>query len=170
MLRRKAKSPGILLDSPWKLTSVCPNTKTRRKSISDFFRNNTWDHIQITFPHTTQHINIKITFNLGAKHKMLCQFPGSFLHFYFILDYGLPRWLGGKEPTCHCRRRKRSWCLGISPEEGNGNLLQCFCLEKSMDRGAWRATVRGVAKSQIRLSSQARAHTHTHTHTLYIGL
>ena len=32
-----------------------------------------------------------------------------------------------------------------------------------MDREAWRATVRGVAKSQTRLSN---SHTHTHTHTL----
>ena len=31
--------------------------------------------------------------------------------------------------------------------EGNGNLLQYSCLENSMDRGAWRATVHGVAES-----------------------
>ena len=31
--------------------------------------------------------------------------------------------------------------------EGNGNPLRYFCLENSMDRGAWRATVHGVAKS-----------------------
>ena len=29
---------------------------------------------------------------------------------------------------------------------GNGNTHECFRLENSMDRGAWRATVRGVAK------------------------
>ena len=34
---------------------------------------------------------------------------------------------------------------GGSPEEGNGNLLQYSCLENSMDRGAWWATVHGVA-------------------------
>ena len=39
-----------------------------------------------------------------------------------------------------------------SPEEGNGNLLQYSCLENPMDRGAWQATVHGVAKSQTRLS------------------
>ena len=33
-------------------------------------------------------------------------------------------------------------------EEGHGNPLQHSCLEKSMDRGAWQATVHGVAKSQ----------------------
>ena len=34
-----------------------------------------------------------------------------------------------------------------SPGAGNGNPLQYSCLENSMDRGAWRATVHGVVKS-----------------------
>ena len=38
--------------------------------------------------------------------------------------------------------------LGRFPGEGNGNLLQYFCLENSMDRGASWATVHGVTKSQ----------------------
>ena len=42
--------------------------------------------------------------------------------------------------------------LRRSPGEGNGNPLQYSCLEKSMDRGAWRATVYGVPKSQTQLS------------------
>ena len=36
---------------------------------------------------------------------------------------------------------------GRSLGEGNGNSLWHSCLEKSMDRGAWQATVHGVAKS-----------------------
>ena len=32
--------------------------------------------------------------------------------------------------------------------EGHGNTLQYSCLENSMDKGAWRATANGVAKSQ----------------------
>ena len=43
--------------------------------------------------------------------------------------------------------------LGISLGEGNGNPLQCSCLENLMDKGAWQATVHGVAKSQTRLSN-----------------
>ena len=39
-------------------------------------------------------------------------------------------------------------CIG----EGNGNPLQCPCLENPRDRGAWWATVHAVAKSQTRLS------------------
>ena len=42
---------------------------------------------------------------------------------------------------------------GRSPGEGNGNPLQYSCLENSRDRGAWRATVHGVAKSRTRLSN-----------------
>ena len=41
------------------------------------------------------------------------------------------------------------------PGEGNGYPLQYSCLENSMDRGAWWATVHGVAKSQTRLSHLA---------------
>ena len=41
--------------------------------------------------------------------------------------------------------------LGRSPGEGNGNPLQSSCLENHMDRGAWWATVHGVAKSQTQL-------------------
>ena len=42
--------------------------------------------------------------------------------------------------------------LGRSPEVGDGKPLQHSCLENPMDRGAWRAAVPGVAKSQTRLS------------------
>ena len=42
--------------------------------------------------------------------------------------------------------------LGRSPGEGNGNPLQYSCLENFMDRGTWRATVHGIAKSWTRLS------------------
>ena len=41
---------------------------------------------------------------------------------------------------------------GRSPGEGNGNPLQYSCLENTMDRGAWWATIHGVAKSRTRLS------------------
>ena len=37
------------------------------------------------------------------------------------------------------------------PERGNGNPLQFSCLENSMDRGTWWATVHVVANSQTRL-------------------
>ena len=42
--------------------------------------------------------------------------------------------------------------LGRSPAEGNGYPLRYSCLETSMDRGAYQATIHGVTKSQTRLS------------------
>ena len=41
---------------------------------------------------------------------------------------------------------------GKSPGEGNGNSLQYYCLENSMDGEAWWPTVHGVSKSQKRRS------------------
>ena len=38
--------------------------------------------------------------------------------------------------------------LGRSPEEGNVNPPQYSCLGNSKDRGTWRATVHGIARSQ----------------------
>ena len=46
------------------------------------------------------------------------------------------------------------------PGGGNGNPLQYSCLENYMDRGAWWATVHGVAE----LAMTECIHTHTHTH------
>ena len=46
---------------------------------------------------------------------------------------------------------------GGSPGGRNGNTLEFSCLENSMDRGAWQATVHEVTKSQTQLS------THTST-------
>ena len=42
--------------------------------------------------------------------------------------------------------------LGRSPGGGNDNPLQYSCLENPMARGAWRAAVHAVTKSQTRLS------------------
>ena len=47
----------------------------------------------------------------------------------------LPANAGGTRDTCLFPG------LGRSPGEGNGNPLQYSCLENSMDRGAWQATV-----------------------------
>ena len=47
----------------------------------------------------------------------------------------------------------QSLCWEVSPGEGNGFPLRYSCLENSTDRGAWWATVHGVAKSQTQLSN-----------------
>ena len=52
--------------------------------------------------------------------------------------------------------------------EGNGTPLQYCCLENSLDRGAWLATVHGVLKSQAWLRDWACTHTHTHTQRIQL--
>ena len=51
--------------------------------------------------------------------------------------------------------------LGRSSGGGHGSPLQCSCLKNSMDRGAWRATVHGVAKSWTRLKQLSMHDTDT---------
>ena len=64
---------------------------------------------------------------------------------------GFPAGTEVKELDCQCKRCKRrrfsSW-LGKYPGEGNGNPLQCSCLENARDGGAWWAAVYGVAQSR----------------------
>ena len=47
-------------------------------------------------------------------------------------------------------------CIG----EGNGNPLQCSCLENSRDRGAWWAAISGVAQSRTRLKRLSSSSSH----------
>ena len=61
---------------------------------------------------------------------------------------GFPCRSVGKESACIAGDLGLIPGLGRSSGEGNGNLLQYSCLGNSMDRGAWQATVYGVAKSQ----------------------
>ena len=60
--------------------------------------------------------------------------------------------LSGKESACSAGDSGLIPGSGRSPGEGSGNPLQYSCLENSTDRGAWWATVHGVAKSWTRLS------------------
>ena len=54
----------------------------------------------------------------------------------------------GKESACNAEDLGLIPGLERSAGEGNGYPLQYSCLENSMDRGAWRATVHGVGKSR----------------------
>ena len=64
---------------------------------------------------------------------------------------GFPGGSDRREPACNAGDPRSIRGLGRSPEEGRGNPLQYSRLENPMDRGAWRATVHGVAESQTRL-------------------
>ena len=59
-----------------------------------------------------------------------------------------PLWFRGKESVCNAGASgDMVQSLGRSLGGGHGNPLQSSCLENPMDRGAWRATVHGIAKS-----------------------
>ena len=65
---------------------------------------------------------------------------------------GFPSGSDNKESACNVGDLSLIPGLGRSPGEGHDNPVQYSCLEKSMDRGAWQATVCAVAKSQTKLS------------------
>ena len=66
---------------------------------------------------------------------------------------GLAWWLRGKTLPAGGEDAGLIPGSGRSLGVGNSNPLQYPCLENSMDRGAWQATIHGVAKSQTQLSN-----------------
>ena len=93
----------------------------------------------------------------------------SFLKMSFSpLDASLTEWPWSLLSCSQTAIRIASWrkrvdtvpCSGHrgyrSPGEGDGYPLWHCCLKNSMDSGAWRATVHGVAKCRTRLSANTR--------------
>ena len=71
---------------------------------------------------------------------------------------GFPDGSDSKDPICNAGDTGDAGLIpgsGRSAGGGNGNPLQYSCLENPMDRGAWRATVPRVTKSQTRLNIHA---------------
>ena len=66
-------------------------------------------------------------------HSIILSFPGG---------------SDGKESACNAEDPGSIPGLGKSPGKGNGNPLQYACLESSLDREAWWATVHGVTKNR----------------------
>ena len=68
------------------------------------------------------------------------------MYIYAPIYIGFPCGLDSKESTCNAGDLGLIPGLGRYPGEGNGNPLQYSCLENSMDRGAWWATVHGLQR------------------------
>ena len=68
---------------------------------------------------------------------------------------GFPDGPSGKEPACQCRRHKRCgfhlWVVRMPPGGGHATHFSILAWRIPMDRGAWQATVHGVANSWTRL-------------------
>ena len=75
-----------------------------------------------------------------------------YLSFGFVAFFphirGFPGGSDSKEFACNAGHPGLIPGSGRSPGEGNSNPLQYSCLENSMDRGSWQATVHSVTKSQ----------------------
>ena len=109
---------------------------------------------------------VAIFFSIGSSPTQGSNLTTVYFQNFFITQietlYPLPgtteRFLGfpdgsdGKESICNVGDLGSIPGLGRSPGEGNANPFQYSCLENSMDRGAWQATVYGVTKSQTGLS------------------
>ena len=70
----------------------------------------------------------------------------------FLWARGFPGGSDGKESTCNVGDLGSIPESGRSPGRGHGNPLQYSCLGNPMGRGAWQATVHGVAKNRTWLS------------------
>ena len=68
-------------------------------------------------------------------------------------EQGFPGDSGSKESASHAGDPGSVSASGRSPGEGNGNPLQYSRLRNSMDRGARRTTIHGIAKTHIELSN-----------------
>ena len=66
---------------------------------------------------------------------------------------GFPGGSVGKEAACNAGDLGLIPGSGRFPGKGNDYLLQYSCLENSMDKGVWQATVHGVSKRSTQLSN-----------------
>ena len=82
----------------------------------------------------------------GGSHFSPCVLLSG-LNFCWVTYKGFPWWLRWKGSACNARDPSSITGSGRSPGGRHSNPLQYSCLENHMDRGAWRATVHGVAKS-----------------------
>ena len=134
---------------------------------------------------------MKVVPKTNFKELWLCFLPVSHLMFISLLHFklifcewyeigvqfhsfaceysslmGLPQWLSSKEFTCSAGDTGDTGSIpGLerSSGGGHGNPLQYSCLKNLMARGAWKATVHGVAKSRTLLSYWAYIHVSQHT-------
>ena len=85
---------------------------------------------------------------------LLCHFQEIlWLHWAYVNNPQLPWWLSGKNSPPNARDTGLIPGSGRSPAEGNGNPVQCSCLENPMDSGTWRATADGIAKVRYDLAT-----------------
>ena len=106
--------------------------------------------------HKLRILNLKAEATLDNSSKkcinVILTWWDKFFVYQFYLQKGFPGGSDGKESACNVGDQGSIPGSGRSPGEGNGYPLEYSCLENPMNRGAWRATVHGVAKNQTWLN------------------
>ena len=102
---------------------------------------------------TSELIQCSVYFYIRNIYIYICIYIYIYIytHTYIHTYMGLPQWLSGKESTYNVGATGDVGSIpgwGRSPGGGHHNLLQHYCLENPMDRGAWQATVHRVTKSR----------------------
>ena len=82
---------------------------------------------------------------LGLRNYLTWKKLNWILNWHHVKCNGFPGGSGHKESACNAGGTGLIPGSGRSPGEENGNPLQYSCLENSMHRGAWQATVHGKA-------------------------
>ena len=111
-----------------------------------------WGCTESDTTETTQQQQLMERYQTFSCEPNISDDPLCAEHFMHCYATPLPCSSNGKESACDAGDQGSIHGLGSSYGEENGNPLQYTCLENSMDREAWRATVCGVAKSRTRLS------------------
>ena len=146
---------------------ACCNSWGRKES--DTTERLSWTELKLSYKSRRSRRLCKIlTFPLQLQciytHKIALRYwslnfqgiSNIWLLYFPLLKKRLSWWLSGKESACNAGDTGDSgWILGWgrSLGVGHGNLSQYSCLENSMDRGAWWATVHALTESQTRLST-----------------
>ena len=125
--------------------------RSEKKTLATIgFSRSSWCSFMFVLPQRTVH---EPMVNAGTLPKVT-KLSKSVTLFLLGVGYteGFPGGSDSEDSTCNAGDPGSVPGMGRFPGEGSSNLLQYSCLENSMDRGSWRATVHGVTKSRTRLS------------------
>ena len=146
----------------WHLTLSSDDDSDRSKTFDywngkNFHLANDFEKLVLLLSFIIQHkicfTDVKVNYyfnNSQVIQNSYCHFPQSIIQTIVKL---FPGGSDGKASVYNVGDLGSIPGSGRSPGEGNGHPLQYYCLENPMDRGAWWATVHGVAKSRTRLSN-----------------
>ena len=142
------------------------------------------NHLQITYLIQCKHDINSCKYNVNRQvvanvANSFCFFDPSGIFFSQIFSIHRCRTHGQRGPIVHCEMITTVKLINTSSTfhfslscigEGNGNPLQCFCLENPRDGGAWWATIYGVAQSRTRLKRLSSSSTSRGNLFSYFGV